>query len=686
MSALKRLFRRKGKSTKSYSGAVGGGKPQDGPEINTAAEPVSTDEKSSFRYEALNEQRKEIRLMRALTQPPKKPSERYTVSDYASLPAATTDRKQAPEIIIQTFPLASAPPYTALSYLYGPDVRDQFVACGGTKLPVTSNLEYLLRRLTMFPGWYWADAICIRQDDIAEKNSQVQLMHEIYTAAQKVVAFLGDPPGNMGVETLLALEMLNNMFISKRLPAPESRPLYAQHRARCHRLLSLPYFSRGWIIQEASVNANAAIWYGNADIPIALLSSVVQGIQSESGLYAQLGMADLGDLEIEITGDELMRNFRQADTIGRLRALLRGGDRVPLCRALALGRTSRVTDPRDQIYAFLGFIAHDLRARLKPNYSPENTVEDVLIQCARVGLTSNQALDVLMSAGFTKSQLPSWVPDWTNYPRNAFKMDNYMCASSSSPSIRVDSDNHNTVLLRGAIIDKITKVLKPRKMAFATTPCSSASYIDETPLPEGIPISQRPFFLSLVQDSAYCTLAQEYVSNPYPTGEAPADVVWRTITGDTGLATGGSLRPVQEIDYVRAAAFSHLYRPHSRVAKEFRISVAGAERTALFSLADSYHQQVAYIQEGRRGAMTEKRYLAVLPDTADTGDLVALALGVSMPLIMRKVESEGDIRYRLMGAALVHGIMDGELMEQGGDTADGGWKVKGAQVEDIRIV
>ncbi|KAK0641505.1 hypothetical protein B0T16DRAFT_215402 [Cercophora newfieldiana] len=44
------------------------------------------------------------------------------------------------------------------------------------------------------PTLFWIDAICINQQDIDERSSQVQIMGQIYKAAQHVVGWLGSDP------------------------------------------------------------------------------------------------------------------------------------------------------------------------------------------------------------------------------------------------------------------------------------------------------------------------------------------------------------------------------------------------------------------------------------------------------------------------------------------------------------
>jgi hypothetical protein len=85
--------------------------------------------------------------------------------------------------------------YTALSYVWGDpnDIRTIFV--DRTPVQVTKSLESALRHLReQEPGrvlCLWADALCINQTDILEKNRQVQQMGAIYATAHHTVIYLG---------------------------------------------------------------------------------------------------------------------------------------------------------------------------------------------------------------------------------------------------------------------------------------------------------------------------------------------------------------------------------------------------------------------------------------------------------------------------------------------------------------
>ncbi|KAI0523661.1 heterokaryon incompatibility protein-domain-containing protein [Xylaria bambusicola] len=126
--------------------------------------------------------------------------------------------------------IEDAPGFEALSYVWGDTLSSQSILCNGIHMTVTQNLEEALRYLRPLPSWesvqtwstnhylhssrqvwrsfarnryeqqentmllrlpVWVDAICINQDDLAERANQVKLMRKIYQAASTVKIWLG---------------------------------------------------------------------------------------------------------------------------------------------------------------------------------------------------------------------------------------------------------------------------------------------------------------------------------------------------------------------------------------------------------------------------------------------------------------------------------------------------------------
>ncbi|KXJ87678.1 heterokaryon incompatibility protein-domain-containing protein, partial [Microdochium bolleyi] len=82
---------------------------------------------------------------------------------------------------ISNHDLDQHPEYTALSYTWGTGEPSKAILLNGTLFPVRDNLYQL----------WWIDAICINQDDISERSSQVALMRRIYRQASRIVIWLG---------------------------------------------------------------------------------------------------------------------------------------------------------------------------------------------------------------------------------------------------------------------------------------------------------------------------------------------------------------------------------------------------------------------------------------------------------------------------------------------------------------
>jgi len=77
------------------------------------------------------------------------------------------------------------------------DVEDQRVVFVNNKrFEVRRNLyDFLcLARKLSITDTLWIDAICINQEDVEERNKQVQLMGEIYEKAGQVLIYPGPLP------------------------------------------------------------------------------------------------------------------------------------------------------------------------------------------------------------------------------------------------------------------------------------------------------------------------------------------------------------------------------------------------------------------------------------------------------------------------------------------------------------
>jgi hypothetical protein len=114
-------------------------------------------------------------------------------------------------------PFGDAPDYEAISYRW--EGHDIPTLCDGRTLAVGASLHTALRRLRYEdrPRVLWADAICINQGDVPEKNNQVQQMLQVYRNAQCVVVWLGEDEDDQAEIASQTVDMIYLACLAKFL-------------------------------------------------------------------------------------------------------------------------------------------------------------------------------------------------------------------------------------------------------------------------------------------------------------------------------------------------------------------------------------------------------------------------------------------------------------------------------------
>jgi hypothetical protein len=82
--------------------------------------------------------------------------------------------------------------YHGISYTWGQEESSHEILFNGQLFFIRKNLDSFLRytRHTESKTVLWIDAICIDQNNIAERNRQISRMFEIYDAADIVLSWL----------------------------------------------------------------------------------------------------------------------------------------------------------------------------------------------------------------------------------------------------------------------------------------------------------------------------------------------------------------------------------------------------------------------------------------------------------------------------------------------------------------
>ena len=91
--------------------------------------------------------------------------------------------------------------YIALSHVWGDGVDRCAISVVGKAFDITATLDSALRHIRDPDRVInvWADGVCVNQNDIDERNTQVGLMGSIYSMAHHTIIFLGDSTPEIGI-------------------------------------------------------------------------------------------------------------------------------------------------------------------------------------------------------------------------------------------------------------------------------------------------------------------------------------------------------------------------------------------------------------------------------------------------------------------------------------------------------
>jgi hypothetical protein len=103
--------------------------------------------------------------------------------------------------------------YEAVSYAWGDPIKTHTIFCNGSELGVTRSLLTALQRFRHVGKMriLWADAVCINQGSILERNSQVRLMCSIYKKASCTLAWWGQEDDEVVQTALNSLCLFMNV-------------------------------------------------------------------------------------------------------------------------------------------------------------------------------------------------------------------------------------------------------------------------------------------------------------------------------------------------------------------------------------------------------------------------------------------------------------------------------------------
>ena len=380
---------------------------------------------------------------------------------------------------IKIFDLASLPEYRAISYTRGEpyfdhtweddnligfssdasvpmvDPENVFGLKGIPRNSFEAALRLMLNGIT---GWLWSDAFCIRPDDQAEKQSQIQMMRLIYSSAEEVLVWLGPDDDNPEPNPLI---MLCEEFIPAirriqredhlKLAQTEGEGFWTDGFEELFGITNLRnkvmeaslvirtcrWFSRLWCLQELALARKVRVFLGTSELSweqLGLFPVILRDMQWVNeitlGLTGARHAADIHVLNGLITMVQVCRTVNntsmglaKAIDAGSSERLLRepgatGPTNFAMCaQLLSLLGSQECSNDLDRVYGVLGLLdllfVEDISHHIPVDYS--KTPEALYTEVTSTLLEQGHRLDIITHKSqqdVGPSTLPSWVPDY----------------------------------------------------------------------------------------------------------------------------------------------------------------------------------------------------------------------------------------------------------------------------------
>lgn len=244
-------------------------------------------------------------------------------------------------------PLSQANPFYALSYVWGNTDDMRSIILDQQIISTRKNLyEFLHSLTTTFSGpiRVWVDYLCINQDDLDERNSQVAMMGRIYAAADSVYAWLG--PSTL--ESQQVYDFVDRAHHMRHDRVPYSR-IYDSDLGALNALddiIDRQYWTRLWIIQEIVLAKRLWLFCGNKFIEWDDLPFIIAGRRPEPERTASDSLRLL----------QYLKETRETKTV------------LPYSDLVHKFAAAHCQDGRDKLYGLLALAPADIKDHILVDY------------------------------------------------------------------------------------------------------------------------------------------------------------------------------------------------------------------------------------------------------------------------------------------------------------------------------
>lgn len=362
---------------------------------------------------------------------------------------------------LETFALESiTDKFDAISYTWGGEQRDAYISCDGCPLAVTKSCrDALWAYRSVGRHVVWIDQLCVNQEDLEERSTQVLLMGQIYSRAEQVYIWLGefgsahesgslwrhlDHLGPVAQKSALAsllgdgsslpfdytqdYDAIHSLIDELLENSPMTRAQWGSledAKVAVHLILNLlerAYHGRRWIIQEICLNRAVSVLLGDVCFPFEILVrlafavrpifSAIEHKRVRQALARPLGQILLGRFW---HGTLPWLHLTNIDMISRIRQSLHQDQQLDPIELMVQCSMFRVKEAVDDLYAIRALMNRTSAiAAPTPDYNA--SVEDVYFDHTTWLFSQGQGLRALSKLPLffeNTHELPTWTVDFS---------------------------------------------------------------------------------------------------------------------------------------------------------------------------------------------------------------------------------------------------------------------------------
>ncbi|KAB8265020.1 heterokaryon incompatibility protein-domain-containing protein [Aspergillus pseudonomiae] len=582
--------------------------------------------------------------------------------------------------------------YFALSYVWGEDTPNNPITINGHSAPVTKNLfEFLLhyRDLTEANStWeladmlFWVDAICINQEDIPEKNSQVLQMSSIYRSADAVLSWLGVEADDSDYAIEVMIDITGRVAASLdgddplSWMAPSQTELWQRNSDGDEmgnkfwdgivQLVRRSYWTRAWIVQEIVLARKVTMLCGMRSFQFQDLVAIgtwimrLRPYECPSFVHMNIWLYLSTPLYQENYGPAQVMKYAEIIRLVEEAASTETFNTAYNWKKILIAtQTAQASDPRDKLYSMASMLRHGVT----PNYSI--SAEETFCKFAKMCLEADGRLDILLFAGhgFVNDKtevlghhlfLPSWVPNWdllskarmwTPVPAQmaSFDADGFMLKQNIPPL----SCYENTLEAPGTHLSEVSTHV----YFWGDTKSFAQFWIDYIEAHK----DQRDdrgvrVFLTIIRLLLFDQVPDSDMQlglNPEPSVLERAIAYMSFVLLNMDVGSAKFLQDTRTIQYLDQPIDGTRLRRllDSDSSKHWSMSSLAQLSSSFIVLRMCY----AFFEtsQGHRGWG---------PPGTCKGDIIGILFGCETPVVLRKIDSH----YIYIGACYVVGIMDGD--------------------------